>query len=118
MEGTGCKECFGNTPANEICPDLSKLNPGSSRFPAMVLTHHLTATPSFPKRGLHRSLAYFAPKFVAAICCSDNTVVFEAAAANKLDKQPIQVWAGPLCGPQIAQQSEKAGKRQMELAPI
>ena len=41
-----------------------------------------------------------------------------AAIAIKLDKQSAEVWAGPLRGPQIAQQSEKAGKRQMELAPI
>ena len=40
MEGAGCKECFGNTPGNEIRPDLSKLNPGGSRFQAMALKRH------------------------------------------------------------------------------
>ena len=40
MEWAGCKERFGNTPENGIRPDLSKLNPGGSRFQAMVLTHH------------------------------------------------------------------------------
>ena len=40
MEGAGCKECFGNTPGNEIRLDLSKLNPGGSRFQAMALKRH------------------------------------------------------------------------------
>ena len=40
MEWAGCKERFGNTPENEIRPDLSKLNPGGSRFQAMALKRH------------------------------------------------------------------------------
>ena len=37
MEWAGSKERFGNTPENEIRPDLSKLNPDGFRFPAMAL---------------------------------------------------------------------------------
>ena len=46
----------------------------------------------------------------------DNADVFKATIATKPDKQPAEVWAGPLGGPQIAQQSEKARRRQIELA--
>ena len=53
MEGAGSKERFGNTPESDIRPDRSKLHPDDSRFPAMVLRTILTATPSFPKQGLH-----------------------------------------------------------------
>ena len=49
---------------------------------------------------------------------ADNAAVTEAAAATKLEKQLAQVWAGPRSGPEIAQQSEKAKRRQMELAPF
>ena len=36
----GLQRALQNTPGNDIRPDLSKLNPGGSRFQAMVLTHH------------------------------------------------------------------------------
>ena len=78
----------------------------------MALKRHLTAAPSFPKRGLHLSLVYFALKFGAAVCCSDNAVSLEATAATKFGKRQLKVWAGPHSGPQIAQQSEKAGRHQ------
>ena len=118
MEGAGCKERFGNTPENDIRPDLSKLNLGGSRFQAMALRAILTATPSFRKRGLHLSFGNVALKSDTAVPAADNTVVTEATTATKLDKQPAEVWAGPRSGPEIAKQSEKAWRRQMELAPI
>ena len=62
----GSKERFGNTPETKNSPDLSKLNPGCFRFQAMALRAILTATPSFPKQGLHLSLVCFASKFGAA----------------------------------------------------
>ena len=112
MEWAGRKERFGNTPENKIRPDLSKLNPGGFRFQAMVLKHHLTASPSFPKRGLHLSLVCFASKFGVALPRSENAGDPGAAAAIKFDKQPAKVWAGPLRGLQIAKQSEKARRHQ------
>ena len=90
MEWAGCRERFGNTPENESRPDLSKLNPGGSRFQTMVLKHHLTA----------------------------KAVISEAGTASKFGKQLFQVWDGPRSGPKIAQQSEKAGRQQMKLASI
>ena len=43
---------------------------------------------------------------------ADNAAVTEAAAATKPEKQLAQVWAGPRSGPEIAKQSEKAGRHQ------
>ena len=51
-------------------------------------------------------------KFVATVFQSESVVVFEATVATKLDKQLVRVWAGPLSGPQIAQQSEKTKRHQ------
>jgi hypothetical protein len=39
MEWTNSKERFGNTPENEIRPDLSKLSPDGFHFQAMMLKH-------------------------------------------------------------------------------
>ena len=113
MEWAGGKERFGNTPENEICPDLSKLNPGSSLFQAMVLTHHFDGYAVISEAGTASEFGLFRAEVWHCIPRSDHAVVPEAALATKFAKQPIKVWAGPLCGPQIAQQSEKAGKRQM-----
>ena len=118
MEWAGCKERFGNTPENGIRPDLSKLNPGGSRFQAMVLTHHFDGYAVISEAGTASEFGLNRVEAWRCIPRADNAVVAEATVATKLDKQPVQVWAGPLCGPQIAQQSEKAKRRQMELAPI
>ena len=116
MEGAGSKERFGNTPENEIRPDWSKLNLGSSRFPTMVLTHHLTADAVISEAGVASKFGLFRAEVWRCRATVRGVVVFEAAIAAKFDKQQPKVWAGPLCGPQIAQQSEKAKRRQIELA--
>ena len=66
MEWAGSKERFGNTPENEICLDLSKLNPGRFRFPAMVLTHHLTADAVISEAGTASKFGLFR---VEIWCC-------------------------------------------------
>ena len=47
-----------------------------------------------------------------------GVVLSKATITATFGKQLTKVWAGTLCGPQIAKQSEKAESRQMELAPI
>ena len=121
MEWAGCKERFGNTPETKNRPDLSKLNPGGFRFQAMALRAILTADAVISEVSEAGVASMFGLFRAEACCCvsrSDHAVVPEAAHATKLAIQPAKVWAGPLCGPQIAQQSEKAESRQMELAPI
>ena len=46
-------------------------------------------------------------------CHGRRRDLFKATVATSFGKQPIQVWAGPRSGPQIAQQSEKAKRRQI-----
>ena len=112
MEWAGGKERFGNTPENEICPDLSKLNPGGFRFQAMALKRHFDGFAVISEAGVASKFSLFRVEVWHCIPRSDHAVVPEAALATKFDKQPIQVWAGPHSGPQIAQQSEKAGRHQ------
>ena len=66
MEWAGCKERFGNTPGNEIRPDLSKLNPDSSRFQAMVLTHHFDGYAVISEAGVASKFGLFR---VEVCCC-------------------------------------------------
>ena len=118
MEWTESKERFGNTLETKTRPDLSKLYPDGSRFQAMALRAILTADAVISEAGVASMFGLFRAEACCCVSRSDHAVVPEAALAIKLAKQPVQVWAGPLCGPQIAKQSEKARRRQMELAPF
>ena len=118
MKWEGSKERFGNTPENEIRPDWSKLHPGGSRFQAMVLRTILTADAVISEAGTASKFGLFRAEIWRCIPAADYAAVSEATTATKFAKQPTKVWAGPHSGPRIAKQSEKAKRRQMELASI
>ena len=99
MEGAGCKERFENTPGNDSRPDLSKLNPGGSRFQAMALTRHFDGCAVISEAGTASEFGLFRAEVWCCVPWSDHAVVPEAKTAIKFDKQPIQVWAGPRSGP-------------------
>ena len=86
----------------------------SGRFPfsGYGASRHLTADAVISEAGVASKFGLFRIE----VCCCRATVggavIFEATTATKFGKQPVQVWAGPLCGPQIAQQSEKAKRHQ------
>ena len=118
MEWADSKECFGNTPENEIRPDLSKLNPGGSRFQAMVLTHHFDGYAVISEAGVASMFGLFRVEVWRCHATVGDAVISKQRLQPSWTNNPPKSGPARFAGRRLRSNPKKPGDIKTELAPI